>query len=172
MLHPPPDRVVEAPQWKLDHALLGGRSAFDHGPIKFVDGARFEQLAELRQRLAVAAKDQAARGVFVEPVRQRRRARQAETQRVEVVLDAFVLVARVRRPGGYRPAPRLVDYEHQPVAVEEPRHHLFGGHVCLLGRNGYHGQAMNDSSEGSWWRRLNGGLKSTSAARGGALSDP
>jgi fused signal recognition particle receptor len=30
---------------------------------------------------------------------------------------------------------------------------------------------MNDSSEGSWWRRLNGGLKRTSAALGGAISD-
>jgi fused signal recognition particle receptor len=30
---------------------------------------------------------------------------------------------------------------------------------------------MNDSVEGSWWRRLNGGLKRTSAALGGAISD-
>jgi fused signal recognition particle receptor len=30
---------------------------------------------------------------------------------------------------------------------------------------------MNDSSEGSWWRRLSGGLQRTSAALGGAISD-
>src|ERR1700684_1522744 len=71
----------------------------------------------------------------------------------------------------HRHARRLVDYEHQPVAVEKARHHLFGGHVCLPGRNGYHEQAMNDSSEGSWWRRLNGGLKRTSAALCGAITD-
>jgi fused signal recognition particle receptor len=30
---------------------------------------------------------------------------------------------------------------------------------------------MNDSSEGSWWRRMSGGLQRTSAALGGAISD-
>jgi len=30
---------------------------------------------------------------------------------------------------------------------------------------------MNDSGQGNWWRRLSGGLKRTSAALGGALSD-
>src|SRR6202167_3262343 len=99
MLHPPPDGVIEASQWKFDHTLLGGRSAFDHRPIKFVEGARLEQLAELRQRLAVAAKDEAARGVFVEPVRQRRRPREADTHRGEPELYSFVLLARIRLAG-------------------------------------------------------------------------
>src|ERR1035437_9885136 len=38
-------------------------------------------------------------------------------------------------------------------------------------RNGYHGRAMNDSTEASWWKRLSGGLKRTSAALGDAISD-
>src|SRR5579872_5746622 len=71
----------------------------------------------------------------------------------------------------HRHARRLVDDQHHPVAVEQPRHHLFRGHVCLLRRNGYHERAMNDSGQGNWWRRLSGGLKRTSAALGGAISD-
>jgi fused signal recognition particle receptor len=44
-------------------------------------------------------------------------------------------------------------------------------------RNGYHGIGMSDSTQHqaadrpNWWQRLTGGLKRTSAALGGALSD-
>jgi hypothetical protein len=27
-------------------------------------------------------------------------------------------------------AGRLIDDQHQPVAIKEPRHHLFGGHLA------------------------------------------
>ena len=49
------------------------------------DLAVLEHLAERGQRLAVAAEHQAAGGVAVEPVGERRRARQPEAQRVEMV---------------------------------------------------------------------------------------
>ena len=38
-------------------------------------------------------------------------------------------------------------------------------------RNGYHGRAMNDSTQASWWKRLSGGLKRTSSSLGGAIAD-
>ena len=88
-----------------------------------------EQLAELRQRLAVAAEHQAAGGVAVEPVRQRRRPRQAEAQRVEMILQAFPTLSRRSGSAMHGHAGRLVDHQHQPVAIEQPRHHLFRGHV-------------------------------------------
>jgi fused signal recognition particle receptor len=39
-------------------------------------------------------------------------------------------------------------------------------------RNGYHGRRMSDSTQsGGWWKRLSGGLKHTSSALGGAITD-
>ena len=38
-------------------------------------------------------------------------------------------------------------------------------------RNGYHGRRMDDSTQdGNWWKRLSGGLKSTSSSLGGAVA--
>jgi hypothetical protein len=73
----------------------------------------------------VTAEHQAAGGVAVEPMRQRRAARQAEAQRVETILEALAAF----RPGMHRNAGRLVDHEYQAVAVEQTRLHLFRCHV-------------------------------------------
>ena len=72
-LHPPAARGVAARR-------AAGRSAprrppartFDDGPVRLGDPALLEQQPKLLQRLAVAPEHQAARGVAVEPVRQRR----------------------------------------------------------------------------------------------------
>jgi hypothetical protein len=102
--------------------------AFDHRPIGLLNRAGFEQPAEQRQRLAMASEHQAAGGVAIEPVRERRRSRQPEAQRVEMILKALAtLGAAMDREAG-----RLVDHQHEPVAVEQPRHHLFGGHVAYF----------------------------------------
>ena len=145
-------------------------SALDHRPIGLADPALLEQPAELGERLAVAAEHQAAGGVAVEPVRERGRARQAEAQRVEMILQALAAL----RPPVHREPGRLVDHQHQPVAVEQARHHLFRCHLdhrcvmpaqrhpaliweeldCPLSRamtterqSRYHGPRMNDSTE-------------------------
>ncbi len=119
------------------------RAAFDQRPIGLADLAVLEQLAERRQRLAVAAEHEAAGRLAVEPVRQCRRARgRPKRKRVEMVLQA-------PRPSSLPPpfraamhgqAGRLVDHQHQPVAVKKPRFHLFRCHAV----NRYHGRAMND----------------------------
>ena len=167
VLHPPATRFVEAAERQLDHAVVGLRRAFDDGPIRFVDVAGLEQPAELRERLMMAAKHEAPGGIAVEPVRQRRRARQSEPQRVEMVFQALAAFGTAM----HGETCRLVDHQHEPIAVQEPRHHLFRGHGCLPWRNRYHGRGMNDSVKGNWWQRLTGGLKRTSSALGGAISD-
>src|SRR3954447_18707950 len=89
-----------------------------------------------------------------------------------MVLQAFAtLWPLVDRESG-----RLVDHQHQPIAVEEARNHLFG---CHLFRS--HAETaittpnMNDSTNPdkpkSWWQRLTGGLKRTSNAIGTAIAD-
>ncbi len=107
-LHPPAARLVELAERNVDAAFLFAGRAFDHRPIGFADLALLEQLAEQRQRLAVAAEHQAAGGVLVEPVRQSRIARQAEAQRVEIILQA----AAALRAAMHRKARRLVDHQH------------------------------------------------------------
>src|SRR5262249_44949467 len=57
-----------------------------------------------------------------------RRARQPEPQRVEVILQAFAAL----RAAMHSEARRFVDHQHEPVAVEKPRHHLFGGHIVYF----------------------------------------
>jgi len=37
-----------------------------------------------------------------------------------------------------RDAGRLVDHQHQPIAIEQPSHHLFGVELCVHLRNRYH----------------------------------
>ena len=61
--------------------------------------------------------DEAAGGVAVEPMGERRRARQAEAQRVEMILEIVAALGAAM----HGQAGRLVDDEHQPVAVEQAR---------------------------------------------------
>ena len=98
VLHPPAARFIKPAEWQLDGALVVRRRALNNGPVGFVDRSRFEQLAELRQRLAMAAEHQAAGGVAVEPMRQRRRSRQSKAQRVEMVLQAFATLVPLLGP--------------------------------------------------------------------------
>ena len=65
----------------------------------------------------------AAGCVAVEPMRQRRRARQPEAQCAEVIFQAFAALGTAM----HSDARRLIDDQHQAVAIEEPRHHLFCG---------------------------------------------
>jgi fused signal recognition particle receptor len=141
-----------------------------------VDRAALEQPAELRQRLAMAAEHEASGRVAVEPVRERGRARQPETQRAEMVFEAFAAV----RAAMHGKARRLVDRQHQVIAVEQARHHLFWGHGCVPWRNRYHGRRSSDSvtemndnateTTKTWWHRLAGGLERSSSALS-AISD-
>src|ERR1700689_286005 len=169
MLHPPAARDVEAAERQRDLTFVCIGGAPDHGPVGLVDGAVLEQLAGLGERLAVTAEHQAAGVVGADPVRPRRRPRQAEAQRVEVVFEALAAV----RAAVHRKACRLVDHQHQAVAIQEPRHHLFRGHCCVHCRNRYHGRLMDDSATkttGNWWQRLAGGLKKSSSALGSAIA--
>ncbi len=116
----------------------------------------------------MAAEGQAAGGVLVEPVRQRRVARQAEAQRVEVILQALAAF----RSAMNGEARWLVDHQHQSVAVEQAGEHLVPVSWSLSKncRNGYHGRNMNDSTPKTWWKRLSGGLARTSSSLGGAIA--
>jgi hypothetical protein len=136
VLHPPAAGDIEAPERQLDLTFLAVGTAFDHRPIGFADRSRLEQFAELRQGLAMAAEHQAAGGVAVEPMRQRRRARQSEPQRGEVIFQAFAAFGTAM----HGDARRLIDDQHQAVAVKEPRHHLFCGDVF----RGHGGTAITD----------------------------
>src|SRR5262245_35009106 len=75
----------------------------------------------------MAAEHQAAGGVAVETMGERGRARQAETQRAEIIFEALAAL----RPFVNGQARRLVDHQHQAVAIDEPSHHLFRGHGHL-----------------------------------------
>ena len=67
---------------------------------------------------------QTAGGVPVEPMRKRGPARQAEAQRVEIILEARAAF----RPGVNGDASGLIEDEHQPVAIEEPLSCFFRRH--------------------------------------------
>src|SRR5271165_4105749 len=60
VLHPPAAGHIETTEREFDPALIRVRCPLDHGPIGLLDQAALEQLAELGQRLAVAAEHQAA----------------------------------------------------------------------------------------------------------------
>jgi hypothetical protein len=98
--------------------------AFDHGPIGLGDLAVLEQKPQMSKRLAVPPQHQASRGVLVEAVGERGRARQAVAQGVEMVLEAGAALraAMHRHPCG------LVDDQHQAVAVEHTGLHRFRAH--------------------------------------------
>ena len=72
----------------------------------------------------MSSEHEAAGGLAVEAVRQRGVAGQPEPQRVEVVLEARAPFG----PAVNRDPRRLVDDQHQSVAVEEPRSCFFGRH--------------------------------------------
>ena len=73
----------------------------------------------------MAAEHQTARRLAVEPMGERRRARQAEAQLIEPVLEARAALGAAM----HRNARRLVDHQHQAVAVENPE-------TCFLARHG------------------------------------
>src|SRR5436190_3775674 len=90
---------------------------------------------------------------------------------------------------------RLVDHQHQPVAIQQPRHHLFRanrlrvddfrrhGGTAITDRPHHDSMArgkairMNDNTAQSteqaspWWQRLAAGLKRSSSALGDAIAD-
>ncbi len=124
-LHPPAPRFVALGERDIDSSLFGFWSAFDDGPIGFADLALLEQLAQQRQGLAVASEHQAPGRVAVEAMCQRGGARQAESQRVEIVLEGIAAF----RPTMHGQPRRLVDHQHQPVAIEQAGEHLFRCHA-------------------------------------------
>ncbi len=129
----------------------------------------------MSKRLAVAPKHEASGGILVEAMREGGRARQAESQCVEIVLEtcATFWSAMHRKSGGF------VDDQHQAVAVEHPGQHLVGSNFFAShDETGITAADMSDStteapaeSRQSWWRRLRGGLSRTSTAITTAISD-
>ena len=87
-LHPPADLVIEAAERQVDRPLFALRRARDDRPIGLADLALLEQEAQLFQGLVMPSEHQTARGVAVEPMRERGLARQAEAQRVKIILEA------------------------------------------------------------------------------------
>ncbi len=129
-LHPPAEVRIEPPQRHVDGAFLGVRAAFDHRPIGLADAAVLEQEAQVRERLAVAAKHEATGGLAVEPVRQLGPARQAVAQSSEPVFQARAAFG----PAMHRQAGRLVDHQHQPVAIEHAREDFLLARVLRIER--------------------------------------
>jgi hypothetical protein len=127
MLHPPAASCVFAAEGQLDAAFVLRRPARHHRPIGLADLSALEQAAERGQRLAMAAEHQAARGVAIETMRERGRSWQAEAERAEIIFEAFAAL----RPLVNGQACRLVDHQHQAVAIDEPSHYLFRGHGHL-----------------------------------------
>jgi fused signal recognition particle receptor len=168
-LHPPAAGHVEPAEPQVDAAFIRLGAALDHRPIGLAHAAVAEQRAQMGERLAVAAEHQTARSVAVEAMGEPRRARQAEAQRVEVIEQAWTAF----RPGMDRLPGRLVDDQHQAVAIEHAREHLFRCH----GRLAITATIMNDSPEQrasgprGWWQRLRQGLARSSASIGGAIAD-
>ena len=72
----------------------------------------------------MAPEHQAARSVAVEPMGKRGPARQAEAQGVKIILEARAAF----RPGMDGDSGGLIEDEHQPVAIEEPRSCFFRRH--------------------------------------------
>ena len=66
---------------------------------------------------------QAAGGITIEPMCQHRRARQAESQGIERRLQIGAALGAAM----YRQSRRLVDHQHQPVAMEHAGLDFIGG---------------------------------------------
>jgi hypothetical protein len=123
--HPPATRRVFAAERQVDATFRFCRSAFHHRPIRLLDPAGLEQSAKFRERLAVPAENETAGSVAIETVRERGRARQPKSQRTEEVFQALAPF----RSLVHRESSRLVDYQHQTVAIEKPLHYLFRSHI-------------------------------------------
>src|SRR5258708_23243691 len=110
----------------------------------------------------MAAEHQAARGVAIETMRERGRSWQAEAERAEIIFEAFAAL----RPLVNGQACRLVDHQHQAVAIDEPSHYLFRGHghlprfaeTAITTGPPANPKNMNDQSQEkqSWCHRLSG----------------
>ena len=127
VLHPPAAGGVLAAERQVDTALVVRRSALHQRPVGLADAARLEQPAELGQRLAVAAEHETARGVAIEPMRECGGARQPEPQRAEIIFQALAALGALV----HGEARRLVEHQHQAVAIEQASDDLFGGHGHL-----------------------------------------
>ena len=123
-LHPPAALVVQPAEGQVDRAAVRLRRAGDDRPVGLADLALLEQKPQFLQGFVVTPEDKAAGGVAIEAVRQRGLARQAEAERVEIVLEAGPAL----RPPMNRDASRLVEDEHQTVAIEQPRSCFFRRH--------------------------------------------
>lgn len=124
-LHPPAARIVGAAcQGQVDLAGLLRRPALDQGPVGLLGAPLREQGVQPGERLGVAAERQAAGGVAVEAVGGLRPAWQAEAQGVEVLRQRLAAF----RPRMHRQSRRLVDDEHEGIAVEEPREYVVNDH--------------------------------------------
>ena len=118
--HPPATRLVEPPEGQCNRTLVGIRAPFNHGPIGLAHLAVLEQKPQVSKRLAMAPEHKASGGVLVEAMRQGGRTRQAEPQGVEMILQAGAAFrsAMHREPG------RLVDDQHQSIAIKHASQHL------------------------------------------------
>ena len=76
----------------------------------------------------MSSENKAAGGVAVEPMGEGGLARQAEAERVEIVLEARAALW----PPVNRDARGLVEDQHQTVAVEKPRSCFFGRHGDMV----------------------------------------
>ena len=129
----------------------------------------------MSKRLAMAPQHEASGGVLVKAVRQGRRARQAEPEDIEIVLEAHATL----RAAMHWKAGGLVDDEHQAVPVKHAGQQVVGVKLFKWhGETGITAADMNDSttqasgnSRQSWWRRLRGGLSRTSTAITTAITD-
>ena len=119
---PPAALFIQPAERQIDNALVLGGSAFNDSPIGFGNPAMFEQKPKRRRCLAMPAQDEAARGVLVEPMGEHRRPRQSEAQRVERRFQIRAALGSAMD----RQASRLVDDQHQPVAMEYARLDFFG----------------------------------------------
>src|SRR5207248_10709513 len=100
----------------FDPALDVARLAFDDRPIDFFHSTSGEQPAQPAQRLGMPAEDEAATGVAVEAMSERRRMGQTETQLVKAAFEIRTTAGSAMH-GNPR---RLVDDQYQTVAIEHP----------------------------------------------------
>jgi fused signal recognition particle receptor len=173
--HPPTSALVKAAEGQLDSSLVGGGASLDHGPIGLAYLAVLEQKPQVSESLAMASQHEATGGILIEAVRQRGRARQAESQSVEVVFEAAASLRSAMhwKSGG------LVHDQHQAIAIKNASQHLVGSNLFKRhDETGITAIDMKDStteapgnSRQSWWGRLRGGLGRTSAAITSAISD-
>ena len=100
----------------FDPALDVARLAFDNGPIDFFHSTSGEQPAQPAQRLGMPAEDEAATGVAVEAMSERRRMGQTEAQLIKGAFEIWTAAGSAVH-GNPR---RLVDDQYEPVTIEHP----------------------------------------------------